>query len=61
MSDRRQAGDWRDGEVIEWTGVCGVPVHAGGDRCAGPLVPAVRVVIRDVEELLAERGVTVYR
>jgi hypothetical protein len=43
-----------------------VPVPGGGDRGGGPLVPALGLSYRDVEELLAERGidvdhVTVYR
>jgi IS6 family transposase len=38
----------------------GVPVSAGGDPAGGALVPAVRVLsYRDLEELLAERGVEV--
>jgi hypothetical protein len=36
----------------------GFPVAALGHLARGPLVPAVRTV-RDIEELLAERGVTV--
>jgi transposase, IS6 family len=32
---------------------------AGGNRGRGPLVPALRAVLPDVEELVAERGVTV--
>lgn len=44
----------------------GLPVPAGGDRCRGALVSALRCYLRDVEELLAERGiavdhVTIYR
>jgi hypothetical protein len=39
-------------------GVRGVPVPAGGDHGGGSLVSPVRAY-RDVEELLAERGVTV--
>jgi hypothetical protein len=32
---------------------------AGGDHPGGPMVPALRPVLRDVEELLAERGIDV--
>jgi hypothetical protein len=53
-----RAGDW--GDVLGLVfGVCWLPVPAGGDRGCGPVVSAVRLSYRDVEELLAERGVTV--
>jgi hypothetical protein len=52
------AGDWFSDVVGKFLSVRWLPVPAGGDLGGGPLVPAVRPV-RDVEELLAERGVTV--
>jgi hypothetical protein len=47
-------------------GLCRVSVPAGGDHLGGAVVPALRTLLSDVEELLAERGidvdhVTVYR
>jgi hypothetical protein len=47
-------------------GIRRVPVPGRGDRGGGPLVPAYGLSYRDVEELLAQRGievdhVTVYR
>ena len=36
-----------------------LPLPAGGDRVCGALVAALRIVVRDVEELLAERGINV--
>lgn len=38
---------------------CWLPVPARGDLGRGPLVPAYGLSYRDVEELMAERGVTV--
>jgi hypothetical protein len=37
----------------------GVPLPSGCDHARGSLVPALRCSYRDVEELLAERGITV--
>lgn len=53
------AGDWFGDKVCRDFVLRRVPVPAGGDLGGGPLVPAVRAVVPDVEELLAERGVTV--
>jgi len=53
----RRAGDWFCDHARCDLSVCWLPVPAGGDR--GPLVPAYGLSYRDVEELLAERGVTI--
>jgi hypothetical protein len=69
----RCPGDWRDDQVELWLVCSGrLSVPARGDRGRGSLVSALRPVLprrgesRDVEELLAERGivvdhVTIYR
>jgi transposase-like protein len=46
-------------EVSGWFGVCRVPVPTGSHLGRGSLVSALWLSYRDVEELLAERGVTV--
>lgn len=45
--------------VAAEVGVHRVPVPRGGDRRRGPLVLRYNLSYRDVEELLAERGVEV--
>jgi transposase-like protein len=52
--------DWSRGYAWHELGLRWLPVPAGGDLCCGPLVFALRPVLpRRLEELLAERGVTV--
>jgi hypothetical protein len=53
------AGDWFSDVVGKFLSVRWLPVPAGDDLDRGPLVPAYGLSYRDVEELLAERGVTV--
>jgi hypothetical protein len=56
----RHAADSTDWSAVSgWFGVGRVPVSARGDRAGGALVSALRPVYRDVEELLAERGIRV--
>jgi hypothetical protein len=43
--------------VFSVVSVRGVPVSVRGDRGGGALVPALHLSYRDVEELLAERGI----
>jgi hypothetical protein len=59
LADRGRAGDWFYDSSPPDLGVRWLPVPAGGDLDRGPLVPALRAVLPDVEELLAERGITV--
>jgi hypothetical protein len=40
-----RASDWRDDGLSFDFGVRWLPVSAGGDRCGGSLVPAVRRVV----------------
>ena len=53
------SGDWFGDVVGKVLSVRRFPVSAEGDLGRGPLVPAVWPVLPGVEELLAERGVTV--
>ena len=60
------AGDWSGDWTWRDPRLRRLPIPAGGDFSSGPLLPAVRLSYRDVEELLAERGiavdhVTIYR
>jgi IS6 family transposase len=67
----RSLGPWSNGETVDHehpspsprsctcVGVRRVPVPTRRDRASRPLVSPVRAVYRDVEELLAERGIEV--
>jgi hypothetical protein len=53
------AGDWFDDIVGKARSVRRLPVSARGDLGRGPLAPPHGLSYRNVEELLAERGITV--